>query len=302
MPRKKPAPSFTLDDVLTACLLDLETRNMSPETRKMYADNVAWFSVWLTETGRPLSISAVTREDVQGYLRAILKKNAAMTVDLRFHQLRAFFNWAVKNDWLDTSPMQGMDRPKIPSTPKNLFSDELAALLETCKGATLEDVRDLAMLRLFIGTGARLGEVTALCVKDVDLPNRVVRLTGKTGTRRARLGAKVAAALHKYLLLRRQHPHATAAGLWLGRHGALTRIGVIQVVKRRAKSAGVEANPHKFRHTWAAAFRRAGGSVVDLETLGGWSPNSPMTRHYAAVALAEEALQHADTLGIGEDI
>jgi site-specific recombinase XerD len=304
MPRKvRTAPEFTLNDVLTACLLDLETRHLSPETLKMYRQIVGWFAAFQETEGRPASIAAVTADHVQAYIRHCLRENEPMTADLRFRQLRAFFNWAVKHDWIPESPMRKMDRPKAAGAPKDLFSDEdLAALVKACKGSAFEDVRDLAVLRVFMNTGARLGEVAGLQLADVDIPNRVARLTGKTGSRRVKLGPQTASALHRYILLRAHHDHAASKTLWLGQRGAMSRIGVIQIVKRRARAAGVEANPHKFRHTYATNFRMAGGSIVDLETLGGWSPNSPMTRHYGAAALAEEALQHADELGIGENV
>jgi len=304
MPRKpRNQPVFTLDDVLTACLLDLESRNLSPETLKMYRQVVGWFQDFLKDRGYPAVISAVQRAHVQEYIRHCLATTMPMTADLRYRQLRAFFNWAVKNDWLASSPMAGMERPRAQPAPKDLFDDvELAALLKVCKGSGFEEVRDLALIRFLMNTGARLGEITHLRIADIDIASRTVRLSGKTGSRRTRLGPKAAAALHRYLLLRAHHDFAASPALWLGYKGALTRIGVSQIIKRRAAKAGIQANPHKFRHTWATQFRLRGGSVVDMETLGGWSPNSPMTRHYGAAALAEEALHHADALGIGEEI
>lgn len=48
---------------------------------------------------------------------------------------------------------------------------------------------------------------------------------------------------------------ARASALWLGvRDGPMTASGVYQMIERRGRDAGVEVNPHKFRHTFSHVF------------------------------------------------
>ena len=70
-----------------------------------------------------------------------------------------------------------------------------------------------------------------------------------------------ALALHKYLRARRLHPKAaTTERLWIGKLGPLTGAGIQQILRRRAKQAGVTgANPHAWRHVFAHRWLSAGG-------------------------------------------
>jgi integrase len=61
--------------------------------------------------------------------------------------------------------------------------------------------------------------------------------------------------------------------LWLGSRGrpTLDADGVKAMLQRRGADAGItDLHPHAFRHTWAHAFRAAGGNEGDLMLLGGW--------------------------------
>jgi site-specific recombinase XerD len=253
--------------------------------------------------------AAIERRHIQTYLKYLRESPSEKTgqplspttVDIRFRTLRAFFAWAVKDKWLNASPMAGLERPKVPADPKPHFAvEELGALLATCKNNDYDSVRDQAVMRFLVGTGARLQEVADVLVDNVDLKNRTARIYGKTGGRVVRLDPKAAAAMHRFLLLRKQHPHAADPHVWLGQKGHLSRGGIHLMLQRRGLQAGIsKVNAHKFRHSYAHYWRKDGGSVVDLEVLMGWSPNSPMSRYYGASALADVALEHADQFGIG---
>ena len=78
----------------------------------------------------------------------------------------------------------------------------------------------MAMLRTFIESGCRLGEVAGPKVEDVDFEEDVVYVVGKgRRPRRVAFGAKTGQALDKYLRLRSRHPQASSPTLWLGRRG-----------------------------------------------------------------------------------
>lgn len=305
MASKRKRLTFTLEDVLTARILDMEARNMAPETTLLYRQVVGYLQGYLEARGVPPGAEEITREHVQGYFKHVLsapsargRPLSATTADIRFRTLRAFFNWAVADGWIASSPMIGMQRPKQPLSPKPHFEiHELRRLLEVCRGSDFDRVRDMAIIRFFIATGCRLEEVSNLLTMDLNIRDRRANVTGKgRRSRTVRIGAKAVATLHKYVLLRSQHEHAGEPWLWIGRRGRLTSGGVSQMLRRRLSEAGLpHSGAHKFRHSFAHWWRHRNGSVVDLEILMGWSPNSPMSRHYGASAMAETALDHAAT-------
>jgi site-specific recombinase XerD len=65
--------------------------------------------------------------------------------------------------------MRNMRPPKIPKDPPAVLSeDALRALLKAREGKTFDDLRDVALLRVLIDTGARASEVMGLNLNPDD--------------------------------------------------------------------------------------------------------------------------------------
>jgi site-specific recombinase XerD len=176
-------------------------------------------------------------------------------------------------------------------------------VLDACKGKGFANLRDEALIRLYANTGARLSEVGNLLVTDLDLLTESVHLHGKGAKdRRVRFGPKTARALSRYLRARDKHKGAALPNLWLANRGAapLTPNGIKIRLKRLGQAAGVaDVHAHRWRHSFAHEWKRAGGDTGDLMLLLGWS-SEDMPRHYGASAAAERAQETQARLGIGE--
>lgn len=83
--------------------------------------------------------------------------------------LKAAFNHAISENKINTNPFANMKKEKLPKKNRRRFSiDELGVLLKTCK----ENIPEYwCMFVLSCLTGARVGEYTALTVKDIDFKN-----------------------------------------------------------------------------------------------------------------------------------
>ena len=172
-----------------------------------------------------------------------------------------------------------------------LSEDNLRALLGVCKGRDFEARRDLALLSVFIDTGARLGEIAGIRLEpqgdlddqgDLDLGTGMVRVFGKGGRwRMLPLGAQATRVLDRYLRVRARHARADDPALWLGKKGRLGPSGIAQMVRRRGREAGLpDLHPHQFRHTVAHHWQAQGGEGSDLMRIMGWrSPT--MWQRYA---------------------
>lgn len=263
----------------------LRAAGRSPHTVSTYMKAVTALATYLTERGESVADVTVTRQMIEEFL--IFERDrglSAQTVHQHHASLVQFFKFASKeND--EPNPMAETKPPTVRTAPPTvLTADQLQALFDTCKGATFDDRRDLAVLSMFADTGVRRSEMTGIMLEHVNLTEQVMVVTGKTGTRGVPYGSTSAERLDRYLRVRRKHRHAGLPNLWIGAKGALSVFGVEGIVQRRGREAGVTVHPHLFRHTFAHLWLDGGGNPNDLLNLAGWSGPAMLTRYGASAA------------------
>jgi integrase len=84
-------------------------------------------------------------------------------------------------------------------------------------------------------------------------------------------GDHAAAAIDRYLRVRRTHRLAHTSALWLGPNGkTFAYFGLNDALRERAKKAGIEGfHLHLLRRTAATRWLRAGGSEGGLMSIAG---------------------------------
>ena len=250
----------------------------------------------------PMDVTDIHREHVETFIADQLKRWRPATANNRYRGLQVFFKWLLEEGEIKASPMMNMKPPMIPDEPPPIPTEgELVRLLKACQGRDFQARRDMALLRLFLDTGARRAEIAGLTIENLHLDDRIAVVLGKGRRPRAcPFGKKTALALDRYLRVRAGHRDADRPEMWLGLHGPMRPWGIRDVVERRAKQAGLEGfHLHLFRHGFAHRWLQAAGGEGDLMSLMGWKSRS-MLQRYARSAAGERAREAHDRLGLGD--
>lgn len=306
------AGTHALSPLVASWRRHLSAAGKSPKTIVIYTSAADALGRYLAGQGMPTKPGDIRREHIEAYIESLRERGlSASTVHQQSRSISIFFGWLgeegeVRSDRLPTKNIK-VPQPEA-KLPDVLSVEEVGRLIKACqKGLSpVENRRDEAIIRLFVETGMRLGELAGLMVEQIDLDSEVLVVTGKGSGRgpRQRLigyGPKTAAALDRYLRLRIQHRLAQLPNLWLGRHKTepLTSSGIAQMVRERARLAGIEGlHPHQFRHTWAHMSMASGMQEGDVQKLGGWRDRAMLSR-YGASAATERALAAQKKLGLG---
>lgn len=288
--------------LLESWSLHLRAERKSAQTVKTYTDGVKRFIDWCERTSTEPSIS---RNTVNAFVAALLDEGAeAATARSRQLSMRRFSAWLADEGELDDDPLVGLKPPKLDSKiVPELSDDQLRDLIKACQGRGFWERRDEAVIRLMTETGARIGEVVAMTVDDIDLSagTAIVR-RGKGGKGRTiPIGPQTSRAIDRYLRLRRAHRLAATEDLWLGDRGkTIGYSGLYDSLVLRARQAGIEGfHPHVLRHTAAGRWLQRGGSEGGLMAVAGWSRRDMIDRYTRATA-AKRAADEARGLNLGD--
>jgi len=294
-----------LDVLADSFELSLRAGNKAPRTIDVYLDSLRQLSAFLRSAGMPTDVDRLAREHIEMFEVQLQERGLKpTTISVRHRALQAFFKWAVSEREIQVSPMANMPAPIVPDKPVPVPKEaDLKKLLGVLTGKTFEQLRDAALVRLYIDTGIRAAEGLGMTVDDVDLKARIPLATVIGKGRRPRavpLGAKTALAIDRYLRVRRSHPHSHLPALWLGSKGGLTDSGLRQMLERRCDQAGIpRIHCHQLRHHFAHAWLLQAGAESELMALTGWKSRSMLSR-YAASTVAERAAETHRRLSPGD--
>jgi len=269
-------------------------RALSPHTRRAYLSDVRQFQTFVG-AGAPGRVEA---DDVRGWLASLHGVRDPATLGRKLAALRCFFRLLLREGCSAGDPTRGLASPRVPKRlPKPLAVDDCVALAEADSAAPEGGdgeaaLRDRALVELLYGAGLRVGELSSLDVRDVDLYRGDVRVQGKGGVERVvPLPAAARSALDRYLALRRG-PGTRAEPLFTAlrrRNGVRARLGVRDVrrlLSRRALRAGIleRVHPHRLRHSYATHLLDMGADLREIQELLGHASLST-TQKYTAVSM-----------------
>ena len=181
--------------------------------------------------------------------------------------IKSFYKYlTVRTKQLPENPTADLEYPKLrKSLPKYLTLQQSAALLASVSGQN--QLRDYAILMLFLNCGIRRSELVGLNITDV-YEDRI-RVVGKGNKERiVYFGSACRKAIDAYLVERNKLVLTDNRALFASRNGnRISVTAVHRLVDKALLKAGLDPtqfSAHKLRHT-AATMMLAGG--VDVKTV-----------------------------------
>lgn len=251
-------------------------RGLAMNTLESYGRDLRQYSQYLQNDseGVPEGVSHHTIEDYLRYLQT--QGKATATVARRLAALKAFYQFLVRQKYLEKDPTANLESPKLEKRlPKVLSIREVEQLLAQPDVAQPGGLRDRAMLELLYATGLRVSELVALDLADLNLEMGYIRCACKaTRERIVPLGSMAVGGCRDYLergrprLVKEREEQA----LFVNHHGRrLTRQGFWKIVKKYADDADIdkEITPHTLRHSFATHLLENGADLRSVQEMLG---------------------------------
>jgi len=250
---------------------------VSPHTLAAYRSDLMRFIRW-RKSEAPSPLASLDAPALGGYVDALYRDGLApSSVCRHLASLSTFFRFLVFDGRLQENVAKLLVAPAVwDRLPTVLSPAATNRLLETPSNLTRLGRRDRAALETLYATGCRASEVVGLRPADLDLKAGTARCVGKGNKeRQVPLGSAAVRALAIYLerdraALVARNPQIGA--VFVSKSGRpLSRMGLWQIVKRHARSAGLngEVSPHTLRHSFATHLLSRGADLrVVQEMLG----------------------------------
>ena len=243
----------------------------SPNTVKGYVADLRGLA------GYADTFDAFTLDALRRWLAdAMSAGKSRATLARRTAAARAFSTWAYRRGDISTDAAARLKAPKVnrplPTVVKGERAGDLVEAGTADDAHPAEHLRDRAMLELLYATGIRVGELTGLNLRDVDLARGLAHVTGKGNKQRVvPFGDEAAAAVSEWLEFGRAELAGDTQAMFVGsRGGRIDQRQVRRIVERAGQRAGVEnVSPHTLRHTTATHMLEGGADLrVVQEMLG----------------------------------
>ena len=212
------------------------------------------------------------KETINMFLEAMRGK---YTEDEYIEALIENANWNVNKEVIKSNPFKLINGPKKPiKLPNYMKYSEFEALIAACDDTDL-GIRNIALLELLLATGARIGQLINIKVKDIDFTKREVKVLGKGNKERiCYFNEHAEISLKEYINNSRNNllKNKTSEYLLINHIGnKLTDRGVRSIIDSIIKksSLNTKVTPHTFRHTFATMLLNEGCDLKSVQELLG---------------------------------
>ncbi|KAA1292514.1 MAG: tyrosine recombinase XerC [SAR202 cluster bacterium] len=207
--------------------------------------------------------------------------------------LKSFFDYLVKNSFLENNLFNEINNPKIEKNLPNIATiKEIDKLIDIISESNKLGTRDRAIIELIYSAGLRVSEAQSINLEDIDFEINQAIIFGKGKKYRSVIfGDKTKIVLRNYAKKRNPINEKTKA-FFLNNKGERLSIRTIQhIVKKHMKAAGLnpDFHTHTLRHSFATHLMDGGADLrVVQELLGHSSPKTTEIYTHISVEKSRE--------------
>jgi integrase len=303
-------PEATVDDVWDIALSGVLSENSRRAYKHAMVDFAAFLlqkvgqeppeeSIQILKKATPL-LSSVKFQVVEYRERMRDSGFQPSTINLRLSAINAMFKRMRRIGLIQENPatpdlVQRMHVTNV-STTEGLSPEEAEKILRMChEEQSLRGKRDMALFAVMMHNGLRRSEAIQLNINNFreikGTPTYTLTVKGSKTLTIEFIGP-VWEAIKKWLEAAniRSGPvfrkiHKTRYGIEKVQEKRLTASGVYDIIRTRAKNAGIEKNihPHSMRHTYATLALLSGVPIQEVQISMGHSNTNTTFRYYRAI-------------------
>ena len=218
----------------------------------------------------------VDRDIVTRYMQYLYDNNVSKaTISRRLSSLRSFYNYLYKNGKVSKNYFVSIKNPKKDNGLPKLVKD-----IDIDKMFNIPDVRNplgqrnLLIIRMLYATGVRVSELVNICIKDIDINERTIKILGKGSKERIVVfGNNTKEILDLYLNNGRYKlSRGNNDYLFLNKDGnRLSDRYIRNIINDIIFKASIQmhVSPHMLRHTFATDMLNNGADLVSVKDLLG---------------------------------
>ncbi|MCF7907758.1 MAG: tyrosine recombinase XerC [Candidatus Omnitrophica bacterium] len=247
-------------------------KNYSQHTAINYQRDLNEFSEFL-DSRNCRDIKSIDYFLLRKFLGVLSEKRLdKRTISRKISTLKSFFKFILREGIMKNNPAASLIYPRLDKPlPKFLTEKEVGLVLNLPKGDGVLVLRDKAILEFLYSTGARVSEMTALKIDEVDLIGGIVKVKGKGRKERLLpLGEPAVVSIKQYVDARLDDTKALFVNR---RNGPLSDRGVRLIISKYIKKAALNlhVSPHTFRHSFATHLLNRGADLRSVQELLGHS-------------------------------
>ncbi|MCO5248844.1 MAG: tyrosine recombinase XerD [Chitinophagales bacterium] len=191
--------------------------------------------------------------------------------------LRSFFNFLQIEEYVEASPVDLIDAPKLMrKLPAVLSVEEIDAMIFSLDLSIPEQVRNKAIVEVLYSCGLRVSELAGLQISNIYKEEGIIRVVGKGNKERLiPIGHSALKSIEMYQDYIRPQWHKLFQYddiLFLNRRGKpISRVMIFLIIKELAEKAGIQKkiSPHTFRHSFATHLIEGGADLRAVQMMLG---------------------------------